>query len=464
MENLLEKLKLYAASGMLPMHMPGHKRSAAFPWLAELGCAMDITEIDGFDNLNDPRGLFRDMERRAARLWGADESVLLVNGSTGGVLAAIYAALRPGGELLMARGCHKSVYHAAELLDATVHYLAPRPVPELGFWGSVTAEEVAAALDAHPAVGLVAVTSPTFEGVISDIAAVADVCHARGVPLFVDEAHGAHLGLGRFPAGAVSQGADLVVQSLHKTLPSLTQTAVLHVKSRLVEPLEVCRSAAIFQSSSPSYLLCASMDGCLAYLEQDGVRAAEGWLRALERFTRDVQDLHHLRVWVGDEGVFARDPSKLVLSAREAGLSGAQLMCTLRREHRIELEMATGLYALAMTGMGDTDDTLDRLARALRAVDGVCPGGSACAPLPFSLPRRALSIRQALSAPGGSLPLADAEGAVCGEYVWAYPPGAPLLVPGETVDEAAIAAIMTGVNVRSSRGGAPERIFCVREY
>ncbi len=461
MDTLLEQLKRYAASGALPMHMPGHKRNtAAFPWLAELGGALDITEIDGFDNLNDPRGLFRDLEARAARLWGARESVCLVNGSTAGVLSAVRSSLERGGSLLLFRGCHKSVYHAAELVGAETYYLTPEIDRALGVWGSVTPEAVPAALEAHPDVRLVAVTSPTYEGVISDIRSIAAACHARGVPLLVDEAHGAHLGFSGFPESAVACGADLVVQSLHKTLSSLTQTAVLHICGNLVDPADVRRNAAMFQSSSPSYLLSASIAGCVDFLEREGGAAADRWLELLAHFRENVRELRRIRLWDGGSA-FAFDQSKLVLSAE--GLTGEALMDILRERFGIELEMAAGRYALAMTGIGDTEETLSRLAEALVQLDNVCETASPSFPVQdFSLPEKRLSIRAALAAPGAFFPAKEALGQVSGEYLWRYPPGAPLLVPGEVVDEGVLREL--GGNLRSTRGGAPERIFCVTEY
>ncbi len=464
MDTLLERLERYAASDALPMHMPGHKRNtAAFPWLAALGGGLDITEIDGFDNLNDPQELFLELEQRAAKLWGAKESVCLVNGSTVGVLASVRAVLEKGGALLLFRGSHRSMYHAAELVGAETYYLVPETDRELGAWGSVTPEEASAALDAHPDVRLVAVTSPTYEGVVSDIAGIALVCHARGVPLLVDEAHGAHLGFGGFPVGAVRCGADLVVQSLHKTLPSLTQTAVLHIGGGLIDPTDVRRNVAMLQSSSPSYLLSASIAGCVDYLEREGDTAAERWLTALGRFREETRDLKHIQLWSGGPGAFAFDPSKLVLSA--GGLGGAALLSLLRERSHIELEMAAGRYALAMTGMGDTDASPSRLAEALRTLDQSLEViESPSAVQAFSLPEKRLPIRAALTAKGAFFAPEDALGRVSGEYIWCYPPGAPLLVPGEVVDRGVLDALEHGVNVRSTRGGAPERIFCVTEY
>ncbi|MGM9521871.1 MAG: aminotransferase class I/II-fold pyridoxal phosphate-dependent enzyme [Oscillospiraceae bacterium] len=476
MSTLLEKLKRYSGSGALPMHMPGHKRNTErFPWLSELGCGLDITEIDGFDNLNDPQGLFLRLEERAAELWGAERTFCMVNGSTGGILAAVRAALSHGGELLMARGCHRSVYNAAELVGAKVHYLVPPVDGELGIWGSVPPELVEEKLRLHRDVGLVVVTSPTYEGVISDISSIARVCHRHGVPLLVDEAHGAHLGFGDFPRSAVSCGADMVVQSLHKTLPSLTQTALFHVSGDLVDGSEAARNAGIFQSSSPSYLLSASIEGCVGFLEERGDIEAERWQKALETQNLTAGELKRLGILCrGGEspesrGFFAFDPSKLVIYAKGKAPSGAELMRLLREKCGVELEMAAGEYCLAMTGMGDDDKTVSRLGEALRTIDRLLPETAKreAAGEPVHIPERIMPAGDAMRAKKAEAPLKAAAGRVSAEYVWVYPPGSPVLVPGELVDERTISDIEAmssrGLDVRSTYGNLPGGLFCVEK-
>ncbi len=524
---LFDKLKKYSAGGALPMHMPGHKRNAeAFPWLSGLA-DIDITEIAGFDNLNDPHSIFASLEERMANLRGAGGCICLVNGSTSGVLAAVSAVLEGGGDFLFARGSHKSVYSAAELMGADVFYLVPEIEEGFGVWGSVRASDVEKALKEHPRVKLVSVTSPTYEGVISDIREIADVCHAHGAALFVDEAHGAHLGFGGFPESAVSCGADLVVESLHKTLPSLTQTAALYVSGDIVDAREVRRCAAMFQSSSPSYILSASIDGCVEFMERSGVEAAERWLCALTEFYKSTCGLKNVKFLSGD-GFFARDMSKIVFSV--PGFSGEDIMNLFRRRFNIELEMAAGGYAVAMTGMGDTDASIKALADAIIKMDKISVGAVGCgeasrcevqggavgcgeasrcgapdgevscdkassgkapngetpfcnvpsgkaangeAPFcaakcakgcaAFTLPEVRMKAKDAVTAEGRFYRVADAVGKISGEYVWAYPPGVPLLVPGEVIDGELAEKILTS-GLYSTRGKLPAQIFCVGEY
>ena len=203
MEHLFEKLKENASEDIYPYHMPGHKRQS---WgeLPEALYTIDITEIEGFDNLHQPEGILLELQKRAARIYGADESFYLVNGSTGGILSAISSAVPVGGHILMARNCHKSAYHGAYLRNLNITYLYPSWLPEYDIFDAVTPQLVAEALEQEPDINAVLLVSPTYEGRISDIGAIAKIVHKKGIPLIVDEAHGAHLGLAEdFPLKAV---------------------------------------------------------------------------------------------------------------------------------------------------------------------------------------------------------------------------------------------------------------------
>lgn len=462
--DLLERLELYSGSGVCPMHMPGHKRAelgGPLPW------ALDITEIDGFDNLHGAEGVLRESMDRAARLWGADSSFFLINGSTCGILAGICAAARPGDTVLLPRGCHKAVYHALELRGLKPVYLPVALDSGFGVSASLSPADVSTALSAHPEARLVVVTSPTYEGVVSDISAIAAAAHRHGVPLLVDEAHGAHLGFHPdFPSSAVRSGADMVIQSLHKTLPSLTQTAVAHLSGPLVDAGEFARQLSIFETSSPSYLLMGAMDRCVRLLENRAPALFSTYVDNLRRFDDGISGLRRLRVLChgGDKvedhpGFFAFDPGKLVISTRRTALTGPALMDLLRREHRIELEMALGDYALAMTSICDTGESLGHLAQALVTVDRALSAApdQMAVPLP-PIPPMALTPAEARLRPWETVPAAQAAGRISGEMVWAYPPGIPLLVPGEEITPALLQALsaMVSSGVRLHRDSGPD--------
>ncbi len=448
---LFQKLKEYNNT-MLPMHMPGHKRNLALSgtdgYLAALCADCDITEIAGFDNLAEPEEILLSLKRHAAKLWRSDEAYPLVNGSTGGILAAIYATVPHGGAVIVARNCHKSVYNGLQLVNAKVTYLLPEQEPVTGGYGKVTKEAVEAAFQKTPDAKLVIVTSPTYEGILSDIEGICEIAHEKGVPVLVDSAHGAHLGFGRFPKGAVQCGADLVVHSLHKTLPCLTQTAMLHRTGDLVSGQAIQTAINMFQTSSPSYLLLASIDGCIGLLEERGEALFFEWGEALSEFYQGARLLQNIRILnepnpdteqcseeMSVENEIVRDPGKLVILTVGTDLTGPALMELLRREHCIELEMAAERYGLAMTGMGDTKGSLARLLKALFAIDESCHKEPEREVIYPALPPVHMSIGEAMGRDTKELPIEEAVGRVAAEHLWAYPPGIPVVVAGEEITE-----------------------------
>lgn len=476
---LMRKLKEYNKT-MLPMHMPGHKRNLALSgrdgYLTALCADCDITEIAGFDNLAEPEEIFLTLKQRAARLWKSEEAYPLVNGSTCGILAAIYATVPYGGEVIVARNCHKSVYNGLQLVNARVTYLLPEQEPVTGTYGRITKEAVEAALREVPNAKLVILTSPTYEGILSDIEGICEIAHKKGIPVLVDSAHGAHLGFGDFPKGAVECGADLVVHSLHKTLPCLTQTAMLHRNGDLVSGQAVQNAINMFQTSSPSYLLLASIEGCVGLLEEQGDTLFREWEEALSRFYQGACLLKNLRIpgeamERTEDGVagasgdreMIRDLSKLIIVTEGTGLTGPGLMELLREEHCIELEMAAERYGLAMTGPGDTRESLNRLLKALFAIDEKCcivPGRETVYP---SLPPVRLTIGEAMGSKGEEVLLEEAMGRIAAEHLWAYPPGIPVVVAGEEITEDVIAYLTEkrrqGVELHRMNGSCKEELM-----
>lgn len=437
---LVEKLKDYANSGTYPFHMPGHKRMDG----NELPYEIDITEIDGFDNLHDPHGCLAELQENAAELFGARRAFALVNGSTVGILAAIRAMTKDGDRVLIARNSHMAVYHAAELCRLDTEYILPDTVDGLGIFASISPASVEQMLEAHPDTSLVVITSPTYEGVVSDIKSITAICHRYGARLLVDEAHGAHFPFSdRFPQSAVPCGADAAVTSLHKTLPAMTQTALLLTNDdRLAKELQ--RQLSIFETSSPSYVLLASIDRCLTFLK-DSKGAFDDYTRRLDHFHQAAKALRHLSLandeLLNAEKVFDFDSGKLCLFGNGC-MSGKELMDTLRAEYHLELEMALGDYALAMTSVCDTDEGFTRLINALVAIDSRCKAADhPTNTTAYPLPQKRYTISGALNTDGEMCELFKAEGKVSCEYVRAYPPGIPIIVPGEVIDRETLSYI-----------------------
>lgn len=453
METLSDKL---LNNKKLPMHMPGHKRSAAsFPHLANLSARQDITEITGFDNLHDAHGILKESMNTAAHLRGADRAFYLINGSTCGILAAISACVPFGGKIIMARNCHKSVYNAAELIHAQTVYITPEHEPFTGGYGCISPDAVRTAIaqnhDAHAMV----ITSPTYEGIVSDIRKICDIAHGAHIPVIVDAAHGAHFGYADFPKDAVSYGGDIVIESLHKTLSGLTQTAVCYVSGNIADADKIEKKLSVFESSSPSYLLLSSIDGCIKMLYSDGDELFSPWITALNDFYRRTKNLKNFKFLSDYRGnFFDYDRSKIVISSEFA--SGTEIFEQLQGRG-IECEMAAVGYCLAMTGIGDTPQSLLQLYRALEDADNRLTGNFS----PFSLyppaAEQAMPLHAAAEQAAESIPFSCAVGRISAEYIWAYPPGIPIIAPGERITEDAAAAVNAyqnnGIDLSFSENG-----------
>ncbi len=519
-------LKDYAASDFYPWHMPGHKRRLVE---FENPFSMDITEIDGFDDLHHPEGILKEAMENAAGIYGSQKSYFLVNGSSCGILAAVSAAVKPGGKLLLARNCHKSAYHGALLQQVQVTYLYPRLEAE-GFYGAVQAADVEEALKADPEIEAVMIVSPGYEGVVSDIRAISQAAHAYGCALLVDEAHGAHFPFRNkalynnkeynnevfskeifsnevlnnevlnnevfsketdiklqetllFPSSALENGADIVIQSLHKTLPSLTQTAILHLgqggSSRInAELLELY--LRIYQSSSPSYIFMASIDHCIRLMAgEPGQQLMEIYAENLYCTRRKLQEnLKALRLYnpvenagkvkIRNQAECFYDPSKFVILGN-GSMDGSKLADTLRSQYHLEPEMNTDHYVILMSSPADTKEGFERMAKALLEIDRKLAADMKClnknlnsaedskhhdhlncsegskyeddandsvwVNLPTKAPKTTMKIHQATTASGRWISLEQALDQTCHDFIYIYPPGIPLLVPGEQIEE-----------------------------
>ncbi|MCM1065588.1 MAG: aminotransferase class V-fold PLP-dependent enzyme [Eubacterium sp.] len=480
MEHLFDKLEEYGRDDIYPCHMPGHKRR---PWgkLPEEMFLRDITEIDGFDNLHQPEGILRELQEQAAALYGAEESFYLVNGSTSGILSAVSAALPEGGHILMARNCHKAAYHAAYLRNLTVSYLYPPLMAEYDIMDGISSQQVEEALEREPAIGAVLIVSPTYEGRISDIRRIAETVHKRNIPLIVDEAHGAHLGFSADLAeNSCRAGADLVIHSVHKTLPALTQTALLHVNGNRVDRALLRRFLHIYQSSSPSYLLMASIDNALQYVEKAGAEAFTAFVGNYRKLLADLAACKHLCFLPLERG--KQDIGKLLISTKMTNMSGKGLYDILLKRYHIQLEMAAETYALAMFTVNDAEEGYERMRTALLQIDGEMDASEEAAYPEEPNPEAGVGCPAEIC-PVGTLhpvPLAcawdmkkryvelqDSVDQCAGEFVELYPPGIPLLVPGERITaqlaEDIRRYLKKGLNVQGLRVDERSMRICILE-
>ena len=434
MIDLKKQLLEYSRSEYYPFHMPGHKRNMDWD-IAH----MDITEIDGFDNLHHANGILRDCQKQYAGLVGAKETYFLVNGSTCGILAAISACTDFGGKLLMARNAHKSAYHALYLRHLHPVYLYPG-VTLFDLQGAITPEQVETALAKESDIQAVFLTSPTYDGVVSDIGRIAQIVHAAGKILIVDEAHGAHFGfINEFPDSAIHLGADVVIQSVHKTLPALTQTAVLHICSDRVKKELIERFLGIYETSSPSYVLMSSVNQCEQIMRRSGRELLMQLYQNLQWFYEQTKDLQVLRVLTKEDfsDAYAKDPSKILIQTAKTDINAATLDHLLRTQFSLEMEMCSGEYVTALTSVYDTKEGFERLSNALRMIDCTLHEVSKKQPFVGELyaeRKQIIPICEAWPMDGETIPISECVGKVSLDFVYLYPPGIPLLVPGEEID------------------------------
>jgi arginine/lysine/ornithine decarboxylase len=450
---MVELLHRYQAAGTVPFSGPGHKLGAGVPreLLALLGPEVFAADV-WLDTGTYDRTL-RVAEALAATAWGAERSFFLGNGSSSGNHALLLGAIGPGDEVIVGRDLHKSMLAALILTGARPIYVAPRLHPELGVGIGVAPGDVAAALAAHPAVKLVAVTSPSYFGVAADIPAIVRVAHTRDVPIHVDEAWGAHFAFHpKLPPSAMAAGADAAVASTHKLLGSLSQSSILHLQGDRVDPARIASAVRLTQTTSPLLPLLASIDACRRQMAMDGEALLDQTL-ALAVLARrrlgqlpgvEVLDAHRLGL-----GPARFDPTKLVVDVTGLGLTGLAAERVLRERFAIAPEGADLSSVVCMVTIGDSSRSVERLldAFATLCAERVQPtlaaplraAGSVIAP-----GTQAMTPRDAFFATARAVPLAQAAGEVAAELVTPYPPGVPVLAPGEVISTDKLAYLEHG--------------------
>ena len=461
---LCEALTDHVTKDLYPGHMPGHKGNERYSFLKGI-LKYDITEIDGMDNLHDPVSVILESQKFAASLYGADETFFLINGSTVGVICAILSVTDPGDEILIARNSHRCVYNSVLMNRLRCTYVYPAHIREQGMYGAVDAGSVEEALTRNKNIKAVVITSPTYEGISSDIEAIAGVVHDHGAVLIVDAAHGAHFGFHKgFPASAVAGGADIVINSVHKTLPSPTQTALLHVKGERIDRDALKDCLDIYQTSSPSYLLMAGIDNCMTIIDEHGAGLFEEYLTNIAGFEKAASGLKRISYLSRDilkksYLIDNADPCKIVLSTEGCDLTGLELYDLLRKSYGIQPEMATDDHCLLIMTIMDTKEGFIRLENALKCIDEkILPAkgdrkekNKISDILYGSRPVKKYEMYEMKDKPVTRVRLSEAAGNIAATPIMLYPPGIPVLVPGEQISsgmaEGLEAASNLGLNV-----------------
>ena len=475
-KTIAEFLKEYEGKDTVSFHMPGHKgrselfAAAGYSGLVKNAAAWDITEVPGADSLFCPRGVLRNVMDNYAEMYGARHTELLVNGSSAGLIAAIISTVPVGGKLILGRNSHHSVFSALRLGGINPVYLRPETDPQFNLAAEISPYELEAACDAHPDASAVLITSPNYCGVMSDISVLADIAHEHGMLLIVDQAHGAHLRYFDLYAGrareegayvphprhaAETLGADIVVNSTHKTLLSFTGSGILNICGDGVDIDTVSETLRMIQTTSPLYLLMASLDINEKIMRAQWPAVIEAWAESLTAFYRAASRINGLTVVTGggirgsgsaDEEVFALwryregpDPTKINISMSGLGLSGERLDRELRYRGIVS-EMVHGEYVLLMTGAGNRPGDYEKLLDALKDIADSYGIGAPVDRVPHSFEDMVLETAD-LPMESELVPLYEADGRVLYDPIITYPPGSPVACPGEILNMKVISHI-----------------------
>lgn len=448
---LVECLQSLSQQPQTPFYAPGHKRGQGIPpnlkqWLGKTVFTADLPELPEFDNLFAPQGVIAAAQNLAAECFGAAQTWFLVNGSTSGVVAAILATCNPGDKLILPRNSHQSAIAGLVLSGAVPIFINPEYDPHRDLTLNVTPAAVQAALNAHPDSKAVFLVNPTYQGICSDLAAIASLVHQHHLPLIIDEAHGAHFGFHEnLPPAALSVKADITIQSTHKVLGAMSQAAMLHQQGDRVSPQRISQTLQFVQSTSPNALLLASLDAARQQIATQGQALMAQTLQYSDRARHQIAQIPGLSVLnppdTGQPGFFALDRTRLTVWVDKLGLTGFEADEILNEQLNIVAELPLLRSLTFMITLGNTAADITALCQGFATlahrpqipltVDAVSPSPP--------LPQLALTPRQAYFAPTETISSQKARDRISAELICPYPPGIPILMPGEVITADAIA-------------------------
>ncbi len=458
---LFDALLEYVDRDTVPFHVPGHKKGEGIEksFKAYMGVnpfKIDVTVFQLVDSLHHPTGAIKKAQELAADAYGADHSFFSIHGTSGAIQAMIMSVVSEGDTILVPRNVHKSITAGIILSGAIPVYMQPELDKKLGIAQGVTPLTVENTLRENPHAKAVLIINPTYYGVATELEKIAEIVHEYEIPLIVDEAHGPHLAFSdKLPMSAMEAGADICAQSTHKIIGAMTQASLLHVKTKYVSEARVQQIMNLLQTTSPSYLLLASLDTSRKQIALEGE----------ELLDKAINQANYLRVEVnkipgfysfgeeilGNPGVYRLDPTKVCITCRELGITGFDLDMILANKYHIQMELSDLYNTLAVMSFGDTKESIDKLIFALKEISEEYltkqPPKPDFLDIP-SIPKQVLMPREAFNSAKTPVLLEDSIGEVSGEFLMAYPPGIPVLCPGEVITE----EIITYVNELKNTG------------
>ena len=451
---ILNGLVKYMNSNIIPFHMPGHKNNEnsfeELELIKEKLYEIDKTEVKGLDNLHIPEGIILEAQKLTAIAYGASSSFFLVNGSTCGIYSMIMGMTRPGDKILIQRNCHRSVFMACLMGDLNTVYVPPEVLEEFDLAVGISCDALVKIMDENLDARALVLTYPSYYGICSDLDKIVKLAHERNILVLVDEAHGAHFPFSpRLPKASMKCGADVAVTSFHKTLPALTQTAVLNVKKG-IDDSGIRFMLRVFQSTSPSYILMASIDAARSIMVDRGEGLLDKLIDNIDKFEKEVNSIGSYKFLsrenIGTASIYDMDKTKIVLASSCIG--GRELEGKLRTDYNIQAEMSDMGNVLFIATVGDNEKVFVKLTEALYNIskDNMC-NDNRKRKLTHKLIFKTieyvtcLNMRTAYYSKKKTIKLRDAIGCVSGEMVVPYPPGIPVLLPGELITREIIECI-----------------------
>lgn len=445
---LFDALMEYVDRETIPFHVPGHKKGvgadAEFKkFIGENPFKIDVTVFKLVDSLHHPTGPIKKAQELASDAYGSDASFFCIHGTSGAIQAMIMSVVGSYDKIIIPRNVHKSVTSGIILSGATPVYMQPELDKEVGIAHGVTPETVEKTLKENPDAKAVLIINPTYYGVATDIKKIATIVHSYDIPLIVDEAHGPHLGFNdKLPMSAIEAGADICCQSTHKIIGALTQCSLLHVCSKRISVHRVQQMLSLLQTTSPSYILMASLDCARRQIALHGDELLDKSISLANYAREEINKIPGFYSFgkeiIGNPGVFALDPTKITITCRDLGITGFQLDMILSDKYHIQLELSDLYNGLAVGSFGDTKENIEALINALKEISNEYENNenkkSDFIDIP-AIPEQVKIPRDAFNSEKVVLPLNDSKGRISGEFLLAYPPGIPVLCPGEIITE-----------------------------
>ncbi len=475
---LFDALMEYVARDTIPFHVPGHKKGhgvdAEFKnFIGDNPFKIDVTVFKLVDSLHHPTGPIKEAQALAADAYGSDATFFSIHGTSGAIQAMIMSVVSAGDTIIVPRNVHKSVTAGIILSGAVPVYMQPELDKNLGIANGVLPETVEQTLRENPHAKAVLIINPTYYGISTDLKRIAEIVHSYDIPLIVDEAHGPHLKFNeKLPMSAMEAGADLCSQSTHKIIGALTQGSLLHVRTKYVDIARVQQIMNLLQTTSPSYILMASLDTSRRQIALEGKELLDRALELAAYVRSEINQIPGFYCYgdelLGQPGVFAIDPTKICITCRDLGITGFDLDMILSNKYHIQMELSDLYNVLAVGSFGDTRENMDKLLDALREISKEYMNENTrkadFLDIP-PIPKQVLIPREAFNGNKTSVPLEDSVGEVSGEFLMAYPPGIPILCPGEVITEEIVNYVQdlkkTGLYVQGTEDPKVENILVV---